>query len=416
MDIFAKNNEPIIIKNTNFKKCILFISFPIECHEDELLMVLKNMAFDKSNTYNTDKKIYEINVKNYCLFYRGMITKIGNNYFLELVLHYPSEKSLGKNVLEDNLKFLKDLIYNPYLENGSFSKKEVNDIIDIIKNNIHRNFKEASWYYDYKNDKIIDKDNYLISKVYEDPSLLDKVTPERLYELYKEITNSSPLIFLIGDVNEEKDRKLIKDILLDNKLGTISFLKKYHNFTEVSSLKVKEVKETTKFKTSCLYYNYKVKDMNSERDIAILKIIRNLLDSGQSRILFDNLRKDNDLVYRCGAYVYSSFGSLTLWAFTGKNNIEKCDSCFSEVMKKITDIDFITKKMSLILERAKLEKELMTEKIYDILMEEIDKYIEYKTNSFYDNIKDITPKEVKDFIENRLVLVSKYVGVGEENE
>ena len=30
LNIFRKSNEPIIIENKDFKKCILFISFPIE--------------------------------------------------------------------------------------------------------------------------------------------------------------------------------------------------------------------------------------------------------------------------------------------------------------------------------------------------------------------------------------------------
>ena len=43
MDVFRKNNEPIIIKNKNFKKCILFVSFPIKEDNEAKIMVLKNM-------------------------------------------------------------------------------------------------------------------------------------------------------------------------------------------------------------------------------------------------------------------------------------------------------------------------------------------------------------------------------------
>ena len=41
---------------------------------------------------------------------------------------------------------------------------------------------------------------------------------------------------------------------------------------------------------------------------------------------------------------------------------------------------------------------------------------EYLDKKYYDVIKDITASEVKDFIDNRLVLVSKYIGVGDDNE
>ena len=52
-----------------------------------------------------EKKIYEVNINNYCLSYYGRIMEIGNTYFLELALYFPSYDSLGKDVLEDNLKF-----------------------------------------------------------------------------------------------------------------------------------------------------------------------------------------------------------------------------------------------------------------------------------------------------------------------
>ena len=82
MDTFRKSNEPIIIQNKDFKKCILFISFPIKENNEAKIRVLRSMAFDKSATYNTDKKIYEVNINNYCLSYYGRIVAIGNINFL----------------------------------------------------------------------------------------------------------------------------------------------------------------------------------------------------------------------------------------------------------------------------------------------------------------------------------------------
>ena len=174
--------------------------------------------------------------------------------------------------------------------------------------------------------------------------------------------------------------------------------------------------EKTSFKSTGVYYNYKVKDLKNEKDIALLKIVKNLLSSNSSRILFDHLRKENDLVYRCGAYTYNNFGSLTLWAITGNGNIDKVKEEYEKVMIKITDINFIKEKLSLIKEEYKLDDDLVKERLYDTLMKEVDKYIETLEKTFYELIKDVTPEEVKSFIINRLVLVAKYTGLGEENE
>lgn len=416
MNQFRKSNEPIVIKNKDFKTCILFISYPIEDTDEAKLRILRNMPFNKSAKYSAEKEMYEVKVNNYCLSYYERIVILGKTPFLELGVYFPSKNSLGKDVLEDNLNLIKEIIYNPYLEDKAFPTKEINDIRAVIKNNINRKFKDAIWYYEYKNDKTIDEDDYLINKTDENPDILDSVTGEKLYELYQEIISKSPMIFLIGDVSVDESKEKIKKILLDNKEEKIEFEKKYNNYCKEIPNTPKEVVEKTSFKSTGVYYNYKVKDLKNEKDIALLKIVKNLLSSNSSRLLFDSLRKENDLVYRCGAYSYNNFGSLTLWAITGKDNIEKIQEEYEKVMSRITDINFIEEKLSLIKEEYKLDDDLVKEKLYDTLMQDVDKYIEAKEKTPYELIKDITPEEVKSFIINRLALVAKYTGVGEENE
>lgn len=414
--ILKKTNEPIIIQNKDFKTCILFISFPIEEDNEAKLKILRNMPFDKSAKYNTEKKIHEIKTNNYCLYYYERIIELGKTAFLELGVYFPSKNSLGKDVLEDNLKLIKEIIYNPYLENNVFPSKEVKDIIEVTKNNINRKYKDAIWYYSYKNDKTIDEEEFLMSKIDENPSLLEKVTPENLYELYQKTISKSPITFLIGDVEVEESKQKIKEILLNNKIEEIKFEKKYDNYCKNIPNAPKEVIEKTNFKSTGVYYNYKVKNLKTEKDIALLKIVKNLLSSNSSRLLFNSLRKENDLIYRCNAFCYSNFGSLTLWAITGKKNVEKVKQEYEKVMKKISDITFIEEKLPLIKEEYKLDDDLIKEKQYDVLMNEVDKYIEAKEYSFYELIKDIPAVEVQKFIQDRLVLVSTFTGVGEEDE
>jgi len=416
MSKFIKKNDPVVIVNKDFKRCILFISFPIEEVSDAHIAILEKMAFDRSAKYDTDKKIYEVNVNNYCLSYCGEITSVGNSYFLELTLSFPSYDSLGEDVLLDNLKFIKEIIYNPYLEDGIFPIKDIEDIKGIVKNKITKNFKDGLWYFKYRNDKIIDEDNYLKDEVCENPNLLDDVTSLDIYNLYRNIISKSPIIFLIGNVDSESAKKKISEVLLNNKVENIVFEKKYRHYCKKIVDVPEVITEKVNFKSTGIAYNYKVRNLENEKDIAILKIIKMIFNSTSSRVLYDNLRRDNDFVYRCGAYVYSTFGSLTLWAVTGKNNIDDVCVVFEKLMKEISDINFISNRINLIIDDVKLDDELRNENLHDILMLEVDKYIECKENTFYEFIKDITAEEIKDFIDNRLVLVSKYIGVGEEDE
>lgn len=414
--MFTKINEPVIIKNSDFKVCKIVISFPIEDYKDEDIRILRSVICQKSEKYDTAKKVHDIIVNNYTLSYGSNVVLLGKSPFLVFSLAYPSFSSLGKDVLEDNLKFIREMIYNPYLEDGGFPKGRVSELVSIAKNNIYRNFKSASWYYKYKNDKLIDEDNFIIDKVVDDPSLLDRVNFLDLYNFYKKIIEKTPAVFLIGNVNEEKDKETIKNIILSNKVEEITFLKKYNCFVKNFPKQIETVLEKTSFKTSALYYNYKVRNMENDRDKELLRITKLLLSSNDSNILFNKLRQENDLVYRCGAYTFCDLGTLSLWAFTGKKNIQMVEEIYKKAIEIISDVQYIELKLPLLLEKAKLNDDLVKENIGDILIDEIHKYTEYKLKSDYELICDITPLEVSNFIKNRLVLVSKHILEGEENE
>lgn len=407
--MFDKMNEPLVIKNNDFKRCIIFISYPIIDYREEILKILERIAFNRSNKYNTDQKIAVVNINNYCLSYDSKIAFIGNSPFLEFSLSYPSYECLGEDVLEDNLNFIKEIIYNPYLEDGVFPKNKVEDAITFYKNNVDRISTDFFSYYDYKNDLLIDENDYLISKVFKNPSLLDDVTPKGLYDTYNKIISGSPLVYLIGNVDIDKSKELIKKILLNNKISKVRFKMDYYVYAKCIPDKVDVITEDSSFSTVGVYCNYKVRNINSVRDTVLLSVVKNLLYSNVSNILFDSLRKDNDLVYRCYAR-YTKFGTLTLASFTDKGNFKMIFDIYNDVMKIIEDINYIEDKLPLIIENARIDNELSKENLGDILYEHIDKHLEYVKDKYYDILKTITKEEVSDFIKNRLVMVSKYVG------
>lgn len=391
------------------KDVLFFISYPIIDYREEILKILERIAFNRSNKYNTDQKIAVVNINNYCLSYDSKIAFIGNSPFLEFSLSYPSYECLGEDVLEDNLNFIKEIIYNPYLEDGVFPKNKVEDAITFYKNNVDRISTDFFSYYDYKNDLLIDENDYLISKVFKNPSLLDNVTPKGLYDTYNKIISGSPLVYLIGNVDVDKSKELIKKILLNNKISKVRFKMDYYVYAKCIPDKVDVITEDSSFSTVGVYCNYKVRNINSVRDTVLLSVVKNLLYSNVSNILFDSLRKDNDLVYRCYAR-YTKFGTLTLASFTDKGNFKMIFDIYNDVMKVIEDINYIEDKLPLIIENARIDNELSKENLGDILYEHIDKHLEYVKDKYYDILKTITKEEVSDFIKNRLVMVSKYVG------
>ena len=413
--MFNRNNEPIIIKNYEFRKCILFISFPIYDYKEEELKILKDVIFDRSEKYDTKRKLAIACINNYCLSYRSKISFIGNNAFLEFALIYPSVASLKKDVLQDNLLFAREMIFNPYLENGVFSEKLVRESIEMYKESVKNKLKRYDGYCQYKNDLLIDENDYLVSKVFKDLSLLSNVTSERLYNVYKKIISGPPLTFLIGNVDEKKSKELVKEIILDNKISNVKFETDYNVYVKNISNSVEVVRENSEFSTSSVCCNYKVRDMCCYRDRVLLTIVKNLLSSNNSDVLFNYLRNDNDLVYRTNAYTYG-FGTLSLISFTGSKNIDMIFELYEKAMNYISDINYIESRLPLFTEKARIDNELDKEELSTILFDYVDKYLGYSNEKYYDVIKSIKPLEVKDFIDNRLVMVSKYIGVGKDYE
>lgn len=413
--MFNRNNEPIIIKNDEFRKCILFISFPIYDYKEEELKILKDVIFDRSEKYDTKRKLAIACINNYCLSYRSKISFIGNNAFLEFALIYPSVASLKKDVLQDNLLFAREMIFNPYLENGVFSEKLVRESIEMYKESVKNKLKRYDGYCQYKNDLLIDENDYLVSKVFKDLSLLSNVTSERLYNVYKKIISGPPLTFLIGNVDEKKSKELVKEIILDNKISNVKFETDYNVYVKNISNSVEVVRENSEFSTSSVCCNYKVRYMCCYRDRVLLTIVKNLLSSNNSDVLFNYLRNDNDLVYRTNAYTYG-FGTLSLISFTGSKNIDMIFELYEKAMNYISDINYIESRLPLFTEKARIDNELDKEELSTILFDYVDKYLGYSNEKYYDVIKSIKPLEVKDFIDNRLVMVSKYIGVGKDYE
>lgn len=413
--MFNRNNEPIIIKNDEFRKCILFISFPIYDYKEEELKILKDVIFDRSEKYDTKRKLAIACINNYCLSYRSKISFIGNNAFLEFALIYPSVASLKKDVLQDNLLFAREMIFNPYLENGVFSEKLVRESIEMYKESVKNKLKRYDGYCQYKNDLLIDENDYLVSKVFKDLSLLSNVTSERLYNVYKKIISGPPLTFLIGNVDEKKSKELVKEIILGNKISNVKFETDYNVYVKNISNSVEVVRENSEFSTSSVCCNYKVRDMCCYRDRVLLTIVKNLLSSNNSDVLFNYLRNDNDLVYRTNAYTYG-FGTLSLISFTGSKNIDMIFELYEKAMNYISDINYIESRLPLFTEKARIDNELDKEELSTILFDYVDKYLGYSNEKYYDVIKSIKPLEVKDFIDNRLVMVSKYIGVGKDYE
>ena len=123
-------------------------------------------------------------------------------------------------MLKQSIEKLSEIVFNPYLENGTFKKEyvdqekeKIKQIIEAKKDNKARYAKERCIEEMYKNEVTgLYKYGYI-----ED---LDKINEQNLFEYYKELLNRCKIdIFISGNLKNAKVREMIEE---DENIGKLS--------------------------------------------------------------------------------------------------------------------------------------------------------------------------------------------------
>ena len=125
-----------------------------------------------------------------------------------------NEKYTEENMLENSIAFLKELIFNPNVDNGAFNQKSFDLMKQALKEEIEsfkdnpKTYSKKRLYQETAPDTII---SYNYRGNLED---LEEITPESLYDYYKSVIENDILdIFIIGEVEEEQIKTIISNAI-----------------------------------------------------------------------------------------------------------------------------------------------------------------------------------------------------------
>lgn len=411
-------NKPVILKNTDFQTIIIQVMFPYKKNSKDLAHIsLLPVLLDSMNNKYQNESDFVLERKKLMILNTGANrTSFGDNGYFSFNMIVPDTYALGKDLLEEQFSFFKEIIYNPRIENDGFLKFELNREINNIKRSIDNSLKNMMPYHSYKVKKLIDDEGILSETLIDNQDQLDKVTPQSLYNFYKKyIYEAQPIIFVFGNVEEKRINELCKKHL---------YIKKFENTTSEIRLnyflkprkEVNYIEEESIFKDSAVSYIYKVKDM-CEDDIVYLNVIRDLLNSLSSRLLSKKLRDENDLIYSSKVLSYDRFGVFEITALINKDNISLVKLKILEVMNDLKNIELIAPLLENIKERKRLNLlRMLDDKLGlfgDFIVEEFG--FDDTTEQFYKKIKNVTAEDISKFID-RLVLDTVYFLKEEEHE
>jgi len=403
-------SEPVIIKNNDFKTIQIKVIFPFQRKEEEMVKanLIPNMLQLVCEDYPTEK---EFSMAEESLFilnsFCGYNVLIDKGYFTFNMI-IPEVDALGKDLLDEQFLFLSKIMYHPKLKDKHFCHEEFEREIMKMKMDIESAFQHPESYADIKSREVLDPDGIISNTIFNHQELIDLVNEENLYEFYLDkIYNNDPFIFIFGNVNEKRIKELCHKYLYLRDVVESVYEVDTHCYLPITD-KVKDVVEKSNFRNSVYIEYYKVRDMKEE-DKVLLDSVQKMLSSNSTRLLSKSLRNESELVYAVFAKNYNRYGVLQVIAYINKDNYQMTKDKIREVFTKLKDDEIISSSLEKIKEKARISLiRQLDNKVYtfsDGIIKNLK--IDYCSSEYYEMLKKITEKDLKDFID-RLVLDTQY--------
>lgn len=397
--------------NNNFHTSLINCIFEFKLDKEEVMAytILTKLLSKTNKKYPEIDLFAREKLNRYIMNLSISSQSINDTYFINYSCLLPSEGVIKDNYLDSAIEFLLDTIYETNVVSEEMFEREKKLYIETLLNN----YKNIEFIAEKNMLDLLD-DNCKFNKIkYKDLENINKLTLSDVIEFYnKYIKNIKPKIFVYGNIGENIVEKTINDYFTKLDLKDYKIIKDYNSFYENDTLVDKT--DYSKYYQSIVYLNYKVKDYN-ESDFYKLYLINLLLSNPASDILFNNLRKKNNLVYSCGSSIMIRNGLLVMKAITSKKNIVLAKMVIEKCINDLKDINNYKENIERIIKRLETN---LTRENDNFFVEPTDIINEYyktdiKSELVLETIKNISLDDLKDCI-NRLEVVCIYTLEGVE--
>ncbi len=403
--------KPIFIKNENFQTILINIIFPYQEKEEELAKqaLLPAMLVYITEKYPTEELFQKKLKENYILSYSARQITIGTTAAFNFHLEIPDKKTLKKDVIEKQVELFSEAIFHPKIENEGFDNFELKREKENLKLKIRNSEKSFKAYLSNQTAKLVDNEGIFSRNLKDHLSQIDEITPQNLYDYWKEkIKNNTPIIFIMGNIEEKEITPIIEKYFIkyDKEYQTLET--DYIHYLTPYRTTPQKITEEKEFRDSAFSLIYKVKDMKQEDNI-LLSLVHSLLTSLSSRLLNKKLRDEYNLIYSSEVTFFPNYGLLKITAYINPKNKDLVEEKIKEVLNSLKDENKITPLLEKIKERRRINLIRSLDNKYSIMNDNIFKTlkIDYTSEESYNLLKEKTAKDVAEFID-RLSLDTTY--------
>ena len=265
--------------------------------------------------------------------------RMGNTINFDFSVRILDDKYSEKGLFEDTIDFVNEIIFNPNVTNGSFDKNSFNAIKHKEKSRIER-FKESPGSYSVlKAFELYDNEaptSYNMRGYIDD---LNKITPDNLYEFYKEIIESKDInIFVVGDIDFEYVEKVITEKIRFNvqkeDIKDVIVGCKKHRKTILEEF---ESDDTNQSKLSIICSMENLTEFEKNYVINIYEII---LGGNADSKFFKNIREKHSLCYYISAEASMADNNMLITSGINKDNYKKTINLIKKEMKDMISGNF----------------------------------------------------------------------------
>lgn len=293
-----------IINENKFKSNLLSYYFIRPLTRDEVTknslmsLVLKRGTKNYPNSIDVEKKLEELYGSNLSLG----INKRGEKQVIRFTMEWAKSNYVGEEYDDEIIQILKEIIFNPVLEDDIFLKKYVAQEKENLKRKIEN--------------KINDKGSYAIERCLESMCKnerygiyplgyvedLEGIDESNLYKHYQEIIRTSSIeIFYVGNVDEKIIEYLKKDLEIIPRDEIISIAED----VLVDSVQTKNiVVDELDINQGKLVIGYRAGIHHNDRLYNPLLLASDILGGGPNSKLFINVREKESLAYYISSSIY----------------------------------------------------------------------------------------------------------------
>ena len=328
------------ISAQGFKSSCVSVNFVLPLGEKaSLYALIPSILTRSSKEYPDLMSIVKKLAKLYGADLVADVSKVGENQILKISISYIDDRFALDNevITAECSRMLFELIFNPKVENGAFCASDVESEKRLLAERLYAEQSDKRAYAKNKCEEIMfAEEAYGIHRL-GDVESIQEITPEALYEAYKEILRTAKIVVCVSgntDVNSVSTifENGIAELERNVKINETLFVEKAED--------IQYAKEQENVKQGKLVMGFRMGMKDADDDYATRRVMVDLFGGSPHSKLFTIVREKMSLCYYCSARMVRAKGIMLVQSGIESANEEKAKNAIIQQLEDIKNGSF----------------------------------------------------------------------------